>query len=260
MTTVSDRINVAIIDDDEGFLLALRDKLSLYPEIEIIGCATKYKQAKSILQNEKLDLLFLDIEMPGKNGFELLQESRKAGKDNFSVIFHTAFDKYAIQALQESAIDYILKPVKTVELKNAIERFKQQRKSLSKPIVTPVKNAAADVIALPASTGLRFMDKDNILLFYWSSGSLFEKKCWYAILTDRTEIKLRTGTSAKDIIGFVGDKKFIRINQAYLVNTNYLSSIEYSTRECQLLPPFNDITLIASRSSMAEIREKFDIL
>ena len=260
MTATCYPIKTAIIDDDEEFLFSLKEHLSFYPEIELLGCTTKYKQAKSIMQNEQLELLFLDVEMPVKNGFEMLEEARKAQTVNFNVIFYTAYDKYVIQALRESAFDYILKPVKPEELKNAIERYKLQRISTQKPSLSLGKQILSDIIALPAPTGIRFTDKNNILLFQCGSEGLFEKKYWTVMLTDRTQIKLRSGTSAKDIIEFVGDTKFIRVSQSFIVNLNYLAAIEYKSRECQLLPPFNDMVIIASRSSMAEIREKFDLL
>ncbi len=260
MTAIYNSIKTAIIDDDEEFLFSLKEHLSFYPEIELLGCATKYKQAKSIIQNEQLELLFLDVEMPVKNGFELLEETRKAGKVNFNVVFYTAYDKYVIQALRESAFDYILKPVKPEELKNAIERHKHHRKTQKKQGLLPGKQTVSDIISMPTPTGIRFMDKDTILLFQCTAESLFDKKCWSALLTDRNQIKLGTGTCAKDILDFADSKKFVRVSQSVIVNINYLAAIEFKTRECLLVPPFNDIRIIASRSNMSEIREKFDLL
>ena len=260
MIATCNSIQTAIIDDDEEFLFSLKEHLSFYPEIELLGCATKYKQAKSIMQNEQLELLFLDVEMPVKNGFELLEEARKARPVNFNVIFYTAYDKYVIQALRESAFDYILKPVKPQELKNAIERHKQQRKSPLKYEAATGKKAVSDIISMPTPTGIRFMDKDTILLFQCTSENLFDKKCWSALLTDRNQIKLRIGTCAQDILEFVDSKKFIRVSQSVIVNVNYLAAIEFKSRECLLVPPFNYIRIIASRSNMSEIRENFDLL
>ncbi len=260
MTATCKGIKTAIIDDDEEFLFSLKEHLSFYPEIELLGCATKYKQAKFLMQNEQLELLFLDVEMPVKNGFELLEDVRKERTVNFNVIFYTAYDKYVIQALRQSAFDYILKPVKPEELKNAVERHKQHRKSSMKHGLFPLRQSFSDIISMPTPTGIRFMDKDTILLFQCSSENLFEKKTWSAMLTDRNQIKLRTGTCAKDILDFVDSKKFIRVSQSVIVNVNYLAAIEFKTREILLAPPFNDINIIASRSNMAEIREKFDML
>ena len=109
----SDKIQTAIIDDDEEFVFSLKEHLGFFPEIQLQGCATKYNQAKGLLLKENLDLVFMDIEMPVKTGFDLLEEARKSRKQMFSVVFYTAFDKYLIQGLRESALDYILKPGKT---------------------------------------------------------------------------------------------------------------------------------------------------
>ena len=260
MTATCNLIKTAVIDDDEECLFSLKEHLSFYPEIELLGCASNYKQAKSIMQNDQLELLFLDVEMPGKTGFELLGEARKSGKANFNVVFYTAYDKYVVQALRESAFDFILKPVKPEELKNAVDRHKQQRKSLNNKELPHSKPKISDIISMPTATGIRFMEKDNILLFQCSSESLFDKKCWSAVLTDRNQIKLRTGTCAKDILDFIGSKKFLRVSQSVIVNVNFLATIEFKTRQCLLVPPFNDITIVASRSNMAEIRGRFDLL
>lgn len=254
------KINTAIIDDEEGFLFSLKEHLTLFPEIELQGFATKYRQALKILENNQLDLLFLDVEMPVKNGFELLQEVRKAGNTNFKVVFYTSYDKYLIQALRESAFDFLLKPVKRDELVNVIERYKMQLKEPEKKILPTNSFGLSEIISLPAPTGLRFLDKNSILYFDCSCENVFEKKCWRAVLNDRTQIKLRTNTSAKDILDFAGNARFMRINPSCIINTVYLASIEFSSRICMFLPPFNDIKLVASRSNMSEIREKFDVL
>lgn len=258
--TANPKIKTAIIDDDEGFLFSLKEHLSFFPEIELLGFATKYKQACKVLENGQLDLVFLDVEMPVKNGFELLHETRMAGNTNFKVVFYTAYDKYLINALRESAFDYLLKPIKHDELTKVVERFLHQNKSPEK-IELPFKySGLSEIVSLPTSTGIRFMDKNNIVLFECSGDSLFEKKGWKAILTDRTILKLRTSTSANDILSFMGTSKFIRINPNSIINAGFLSVIEFSTRTCQLLPPFNDLKIIASRSNMSEIRERFDVL
>jgi two-component system LytT family response regulator len=258
--TSNPKIKTAIIDDDEGFLSSLKDHLSFFPEIELHGFATKYKQACKVLENDQLDLVFLDVEMPVKSGFELLHETRMAGNTNFKVVFYTAYDKYLIHALRESAFDYLLKPIKHDELTQVVERFKFQNKS-SEKIELPAKySGLSEIISLPTSTGIRFVDKNSIVLFECSSDSLFDKKCWKAMLTDRTTLKLRTSTSANDILNFMGNSKFMRLNPNSIVNVNYLAAIEFATRKCDLLQPFNDFKIIVSRSNMGEIRERFDVL
>jgi two-component system LytT family response regulator len=257
---MNEKIKTAIIDDEETYLFSLIEHLSLYPEIELQAFASKYKQAKKVLENNQLDLVFMDIEMPSKNGFELLNETRLAGNSNFKVVFYTAYDKYLMQALRESAFDYLIKPVKPEELKLVIERYKTQHNLQPKLVTTHSLSQLSEIISLPTPTGIRFLEKNSIVYFECTSDSIFDKKCWQAVLYDQSTLKLRTNTVAKEIIDFVGPAKFMRINPTFIVNINYLSTIEFSTRICQLLPPFNKLNIVVSRSNMAEIREKFDVL
>jgi two-component system LytT family response regulator len=253
-----DKIQTAIIDDDEEFVFALKEHLGFFPEIQLQGCASKYQQAKSLLMKENLELVFMDIEMPVKTGFELLEEYRKSRKQLFSVVFYTAFDKYLLQGLRESAFDYILKPVKPEDLKLVIDRFKLKRKSEQPISFRPIMQGLSEIISLPTPIGLRFMDKNNIILLLCTRDQAGDKPGWKAILTDMSEVKLRAGTTAKEIIDLMGTTKFIQINQSAILNLNYLGSIEFKTRDCQLVPPFNGIKLLASRTHLHELRNKYD--
>jgi len=256
----SDKIQTAIIDDDEEFVFALKEHLGFFPEIQLQGCASKYNQSKTLLLKENLELVFMDIEMPVKSGFELLDEVRKLRKVMFSVVFYTAYDKYMIQGLRESAFDYMLKPVKPEDLKQVIDRYKQKRKSDQPVNFAPASQGITEIISLPTPIGLRFMDKNNIVLLQCIKEQTNDKPVWKAILTDMGEVKLRTGTTAKDILDLMGKTKFIQINQSAILNLNYLGSIEFKTRECQLIPPFNGIKQVASRSHLYELRNKYDTL
>src|SRR5690349_8407268 len=103
-----------LIDDEKYNLDNLQALLSTYcPQIEICGTALDSEKGILLLDAVKPDLLFLDIQMPGQNGFDLL---RKLPHYDFEVIFVTAYDQYAIQAMRFSAIDYLLKPVDIKEL------------------------------------------------------------------------------------------------------------------------------------------------
>lgn len=257
----SEKIKVAIIDDNKEFIESLIDHLILFPEIELCGSATRYRPARDLLLNEKPDLVFLDVEMPEKNGFELLNEVRAKGA-TFRVIFYTAYDKYMIQALRESAFDYILKPVDPAELRNAINRFKEQRKaepstSLSPPI--PGIGQAPWIIALPTILGLKFVDTNRILLFRSNRGSLLSKAVWEVLLSDSSEIKLGTNTTAEKILQLLSKEHFIQINQSCIINLNYLSTVEFKTHQCQLLPPFDKLELTVSRAYLLKLKEAYEV-
>jgi two-component system LytT family response regulator len=255
--TEFEKINVAIVDDNREYLESLIDHLSFFPEIEVCGSATQYKQAKELLQNNDFDLVFLDVEMPCKNGFELLNEVRKNGS-TFSVIFYTAYDKYMIQALRKSAFDYILKPVDPKELEKAITRFKEQKASQTSTTSSPLflrYSGSPEIIALPTSLGLRFVDKNRILLFR----SIRETSSWEALLTDLTTIKLGTNTNAEKIIQLLNKERFVQISQSCIINLIYLNIVEFKSRACLLLPPFDNMRLTVSRSHLSRLKEIYEV-
>ena len=102
-------LQTLIIDDEKRGRELLRMVLSTHcPEVKVIGEASNIKEAYNLIVQTDPDLIFLDIEMPGGTGFDLLS---KFDEINFEVIFVTAFDKYAIKAIKFSAMDYLLKPV-----------------------------------------------------------------------------------------------------------------------------------------------------
>lgn len=117
----------SIIVDDESKSISTLDKFlsDFCPEIEIIGTAANINKAKELIENLAPQLVFLDIEMPFGNGFDLLQSFEKI---NFEVIFITAFNQYAITAFRFSALDYLLKPVNISELQAAVARAAQRIK------------------------------------------------------------------------------------------------------------------------------------
>ena len=113
-------IEAIIIDDENDAISALEYLIIKYcPEIKIVGRANSVKEAYELIELVKPDLLFLDIEMPNHNGFNLLE---KYDEYPFSIIFVTAYNDYAIKAIRFSALDYLLKPVDDNELRNAVKR------------------------------------------------------------------------------------------------------------------------------------------
>ena len=255
------KIRTAIIDDQQGFIETLKDQLSLFPDIELCECATNYIQASKILTNENLDLVFLDIEMPYKNGFELLKEARVAGGAKFSVIFCTAYDNFGIQAIRESAFSYILKPVRHEELQDTIERFKKTHKSRSEAISVPLFKGQIDkpeIIALPTYNGIQFVNINQILIFISTKSNLLGKSSWVVKLTDGTTIRLTGLISAKKILSQNLPGHFIQISQSCIINFLYLNIVEYKTHNCILFPPFEYIQLTISQSHLIKIKDRFD--
>ncbi|MFZ4548636.1 MAG: LytR/AlgR family response regulator transcription factor, partial [Bacteroidales bacterium] len=147
------RIATVIVDDNKEAIFTLQGFLELMPEIEIIGTATHSAKAIKLIKELSPDLVFLDIEMPGKTGFELLNELDKTiPQRHFKVIFHTAYDKYTLQALRESAFDFILKPPRESELKEIIQRFSNQKSISPNSVVQRPNISFSQMAALPTNT------------------------------------------------------------------------------------------------------------
>src|SRR5262245_268305 len=108
-----------IVDDERLARKELRSLLAEHPVIDIIGEAENVEQALQFLRAHRPDVLFLDIQMPGQSGFQLLEQIQPA----FKIIFVTAFDDYAIRAFEVNALDYLLKPINPARLAQTIERL-----------------------------------------------------------------------------------------------------------------------------------------
>ncbi len=137
LNTITMKIRCIIVDDEQPARDELRYLLSRYDDIDIIGEADSAGKAISLIQQSIPDLVFLDIQMPGRNGFEVISELSDMSKIPLFV-FATAYDNYAVKAFEESAVDYIMKPLSVKRLNLTLERirkyFKEEEKSSEKSI------------------------------------------------------------------------------------------------------------------------------
>lgn len=116
-----------LVDDDGEGRSYLRGLLTAHADVGVVAEADNIADARQILGNTAVDLLFLDVEMPGGSGFDLLKQ---LGTWPFAVIFTTGFQRYAVQAIRFSALDYLLKPVQPDELEAALQRFRAHRHAM----------------------------------------------------------------------------------------------------------------------------------
>ncbi len=163
-------IKAVIIDDEQHSIDTLKWKLNNYcTEVEVMAAFNNPSDGIAYLRQHPPDLLFLDIEMPMLNGFDVLEE---LGTDlPFNIIFITAYDNFGIQAVKFSALDYLLKPVQNKELKEAIEKHlkKAQHKVPAEQLDLLISNVNAErkgkvgKIALASKESIEFVDPDEII-------------------------------------------------------------------------------------------------
>lgn len=216
-------IKAAIIDDERNNIDNLKGLLQLYcPEILIAAVALNAKTGAGIILEEKPDLIFLDIQMPDKNGFEMLQG---LPGHNFEVIFVTAFDKYGIQAIKFSAIDYLLKPVNADELKLAVqkaeEKIRNKKQNLQLENLLELLNTRQQKnthrLALPTAKETRFVNPEEIIRC--ESSNVYTS--FY--LTNGEKIMVSKPIFEYDEL--LQEYDFIRCHQSHLVNKKYIKSL-----------------------------------
>lgn len=248
-------IKTIIVDDDNSAMQKLQEDLSLFPEIKVITTASSAEVAIPLIIKNQPDLLFLDIEMPGKSGLELLNEI-KDDIEAVRIVFYTAYNKYLKDAIRVSAFDYLQKPYLPEELSFIIDRIQtgtpSDKKNIEQSIRTLLQHE--NKFAVQTVTGLMLVKCQEVLLFQY----LKDQRCWQMRFSDNNTYKLRTNITAKDLT--VLNPSFIQINQNCIINLSYLMSIENKTLKCKLYPPFDNIDLEVSSRHFKKIRDRLDIL
>ncbi len=208
-----------LVDDEENSLDILEIELKEYcPQVEIVAKCKSGKEAIAAVHEFNPDVVFLDIEMPQMNGFEVLKNLED---QEFDVIFVTAYDQFALKAFEFSAVDYLLKPIVKERLIAAVEKVSSLAEtSISAEqlnmLMTNFQSywQSQPRVALPTSEGLEFVSVDQII--YAQSESNY---CW-VFFDDGSKIFL--SKTLKDLEGLLAKHGFIRIHQSYLINADFI--------------------------------------
>lgn len=257
MIEAEELYKVAIIDDERTAIDALREGLGAYHEFEIKGTAANGAKGKKLIMELHPDLLFLDVELPDVLGLNLLSEIRNEVHWDMKVVFYTSYDKYLLQALRESAFDFLLKPFEPKDLEAIIDRYRKTVTSNSLPLPFASSVSALmpqqGMFMINTVTGYKLLRLEEIGFFEY----LKDKRQWQVVLFNQTRLNLKRNTKAEDIVGY--SPAFIQISQSSVVNVNYLSMIDGKC--CQLYPPFHDRSdLVISRSFLKDLEERFFVL
>ena len=181
---------VIIIDDEKAAIETLRRDLEVQTDLEIKGTAGNGAKGKKLIMDIHPDLLFLDIELPDIQGIRLLSEIREQVLWDMKVVFYTAYDKYLLQALRESAFDYLLKPYDIEELNLIIERYRKTMAS-ARPLPSFASAVGTlmpgrDLFMISTVTGFRFLRLEEIGYFEY----LKDKRLWQVELFNQTKLCL----------------------------------------------------------------------
>jgi two-component system LytT family response regulator len=204
-----------IIDDEPGCCKTLSALLQKYfSDIEVSAVCRNGIEGLQAIQDYSPDIVFLDIEMPKMNGFDMLEQLPSV---NFHLIFTTSYDQYALKAFRFSAIDYLLKPVDKNELQQAIEKVLHREMPVPEQLqilLQKINNPAQQInkIALPTMEGLRMITVDTIIY-----GEADDN---YTVLHLKNDKKIVVSLTLKEIEESLEEYPFSRVHRSYLVNLN----------------------------------------
>ena len=205
-------IKAILLDDEKHSVATLAWKIEKFcPDVEVVKQFTDSLAALEYLQKNPPDLLFLDIEMPRLNGFELLEELKDPIP--FEVILITAYDEFGIRAVKANVLDYLLKPVQNQELKAAIEKYKNLR-NIKPEVVTKEEKSVPAKIALATKESIEFVAPEEIILCSSDSN--------YTMIHLTNGRKKLISRTLKDVEQWLQPHGFFRAHNSHLVNLQHI--------------------------------------
>jgi two-component system, LytTR family, response regulator len=210
-------IDTVIVDDVEKAIVVLRRLLNTNcPEINIVGEADDVDDAIRLIESRHPKLVFLDIKMAGKSGFDLLDEIKER---NFHVVFVTAHSEYAIKAFRFSVTDYLLKPVASDDLKQAVQKVKRliEASEASSSHTNAKDTTAMQTLRIPSTNGLAFVYINNIIRL--------EADGHYTNIYMDSGKHYISSYHLKQFEEHLDSKIFLRLHRSHLINQNQIKSI-----------------------------------
>lgn len=206
-------MKVLIIDDERLARKELSTLLAEYKDIEILGEAANADEAEEMIDKLNPDLIFLDIQMPGKTGFELLESLEKTPK----VIFTTAYDEYALKAFEFNALDYLLKPIEPKRLTESINKIRKE--------VEAQEERQKSSNQLTVNDQVFVKDGDNCWFVRLKDVRLFESDGNYIkVYFDKNKPMIHKSLNALD--EKLDNKHFFRVSRKHIINLEWIDEIE----------------------------------
>jgi len=211
-------LKAILVDDELSSLQNLQQKIAEFcPELKVVATPNKPEEAIFLIRHHKPDVVFLDIEMPRMNGFRMLEELENVDAE---IIFTTAYNHYAIDAIRISAFDYLMKPISVEDLQSAVARLMVKHKRETQEKLTVLRKSLQesrsqeDRIAIPTSEGMEFINIKNIVRI--ESSSNYSK---LHLLNGQTVLVTRL---LKDFEEMLLPYRFYRVHHSHVINLTYI--------------------------------------
>lgn len=247
----NNKLTCLIVDDEKLARELLTEYLEAFPDIELAGEASNGSDAVALIDKIKPDLLFLDVQMPGMTGFDVLDDINHEPY----VIFVTAYDQYAIQAFEKNAVDYLLKPLDQERFRQAVDRAMKRKKTEAGDI--------EDLLGSMRPNHSRGIYESHI--FVQKSEKLFslpvdeilhlEASGDYTIITTKGDQFVSSSGIGK-LEEIMNPDKFIRVHRSTIVNINYLKEIERHFNGGMVVKMQSGKSFPVSRTYAKQIRKK----
>ncbi|MBK6950626.1 MAG: response regulator [Crocinitomicaceae bacterium] len=239
------KIKAVLVDDSEQARKLLRLMLKeLAPDILVAGEAADVSSAVDLIRKLKPDVVFLDIEMPGKSGLQLLDELPR-DEVHYEIIFTTAFNDYALKAFRLSAIDYLLKPIPEKDLVEALDRLRDRKdqkelKSRLDALTANLNSEKEKVLCIPVMSGYEYLRLDEIEHIE-ADGSYTKIMC----------VDGKTKTVSKNLKYFenalLDQDRFIRVHRSFLINLDQMKAFSRTGRGTIVMKSGKEIDLARDR-------------
>lgn len=283
MQAMQDKIKVVIVDDEPQSIRKLQDDLATQVDFEVIATSSSAVSAKNLVMSMQPDVLFLDVEMPGQTGLEVLQSLREEMPMELIVVFYSAFDKYMIEALRASAFDFLLKPYQQEEFELVVDRIRQKMvdgkygdekdssaaldssscssesalvslKAQNLSGVNGLLPTSAKRLAIQTISGLLMLKPDDVFCCTFDE----DTHLWQLKLSNGQIYKLKKQATAKTILSM--SPSLAQVRQDCIINLDYLLCIENYTLRCIFSPPFDQEEITVSRRCYKAVKEQLEIL
>jgi len=242
------KVRVVIVDDEELARRVIREMLASHSEIEVVAeCANGFDAVRTVAEL-KPDLIFLDIQMPKLDGFEVLELIGS----NFAVIFATAYDEHALRAFEVHAVDYLLKPFRAERFNEALQRAKER---IGKKMPSAVEELAATARG-SGQYAERIVVKDGtrVQIIPVARLDYAEAQDDYIALASQGKKYLKQQT-VSSLEASLDPKSFVRIHRSYLVNLERVTRLEPYGKDTHVVILSDGARLPVSRAGHARLKE-----
>lgn len=241
------KLKAIVVEDEETSREILLSYIAKYcPNVEVLGEAANVDEALVLIRNNELDLVFLDVEMPYGNAFDLLD---KVGDRSFETVFVTAYDHYAIDALNAHASYYLLKPISIdtlIEAVDYVQEIKEKENLLQNTVLQPKQTTISGKITIPLQNGFEVLQIEDIL--YCQADDNYT----LIYLQDKKKLVSKTLKYFEEALSKNG---FARVHKSYLVNVNAIT--EYRKGKGGSVVLFNGKEIMVSPARKKDLLSYF---